>query len=155
MVKSVEAVAHAQLTGGKPLGTILAKTELLFDRLPGDAAEQGPALAEPVLTVERHLLFQEIPVRATLAVGIKIAVGPVNQAGRDEKSLALLLQPGTGLRGARTQSRGYERCAREDQVSKPGLSRRTRSSTAAQAISLKNSFEEISSDCPKTRSCIF
>ena len=123
--------------------------------LPGNPRDYSVPGGDAVFEVGGRLILVEIAVVETLSVRIEGRVGPIDQSGEDQKSLTALLRPGacTG-RCRQEQSRRTSEAGRRNQASKPGLSRRTRSSSAAQAISLKNSFDAISPDCPKTRSCI-
>lgn len=121
--------------------------------LPGQPAHQGDPAGQPVFEIDRRFVLVEITVIDPPALSIKGQIGPVGERCDDEQPLAAFLRPGAGRSRRRRGQRGE--AGQQCQASKPGLSRRTRSSTAAQAISLKNSFAAIWSDWPKTRSCIF
>lgn len=142
---------QAQLTGGQTGRAVEIGPVLPADILPCNTRDRGQAVADTQFRVERDLVLVEIAVINDLAVTIPRPVGAVIEGRDDGEAFALLLGPGSGRsgrRGARCQTGS-------NQVSKPGLSRRTRSSTAAQAISLKNSLLAISDDWSNTRSCIF
>lgn len=143
--------AETQLAGGKSGRAIEIGPVPTADILPGNARNRSQAVADSQFAVERDLVLVEISIINDFAITVPGPVGPVMKCRDDGEALALFLGPGSGLcgrRGARCQAGG-------NQVSKPGLSRRTRSRTAAQAISLKNSLLAISDDWSNTRSCIF
>ena len=170
----MELAAQTDLAGSQPFCAVRIGARPQPDRLPGQARDEGSLITQPDLAILGRLVLVENPVGNHRSVPVKRRIRAIDQNRGNPHTLASSLGPGSGVclprktgpgdkaqtghqnQGAdRSPSTAARRVRSACQTSKPGLSRRTRSRTAAQAISLKSSFEAISEDCPKTRFCIF